>query len=515
MSLTRFRLKAITLWLVGLGLLAGAVVSAYKVGSIEFADEFAALTLQRKAMVGGGAILGVMLVGEVWTRSTVDFSGLFALGLGIGWFVNEMQVEDTEGAKSGREVYYSGYGDSIRRSLTYAGEGAVEVDRVDKRSRDSSVHPTVDREVSMMFIGQTNTGKSTQVKKQLDQWNLDEPVIAHAISERGEYNELGEALNELGADTAMISSRDSDVRWDPFLDRGESIREMINITEGVFRAHHTSETGWSDAARAMLTAAITLTNAKHGDFAALTDVIEQGPDSIIEELNNVPNTGTIHTTLDTLDGAGRSAAFTTMTGEIHSLLESDIFDSDLDRVSLGECFAADGRAIVLDNVQTDRYARGFWRFFVESAIDQAFSAPGRQQFVLDEVDKLPEIGNLENLASAGRSSGVRGILVAQDVHQLDKRYGDMAESIWSNCPNRIAFRAGDVETAEFVLSSLGEVELRKTNVSSSWSGDEYERSVSDSYETGLPLTTGDLTNLEKGEALVQSTDGWWLCKLSE
>ena len=192
-----------------------------------------------------------------------------------------------------------------------------------------------------------------------------------------------------------------------------------------------------------------------------------------------------------------------------------MFNTDLNRISLTDCFAADGRAIVLDNVRMDRYARGFWRFFLESAIDQAFSTEGRQQFVLDEVDKLPEIGNVNELSSAGRSAGVRGLLVAQDVHQLKKRYGDMAGSIWSNCPNRIAFRAGDVQTAQFVLSSLGEVELHKQNVSTSGRGENYERQVSDSYETGLPLTTGDLTSLGQGEALVQSPDGWWLCKLSK
>lgn len=66
-----------------------------------------------------------------------------------------------------------------------------------------------------------------------------------------------------------------------------------------------------------------------------------------------------------------------------------------------------------------------------------------------------------------------------------------------------------------MLSSLCEVELYRQSVSTSRSGEEYGREVSGSYETDLPLTTGDLTGLEQGEALVQSPDGWWLCKLSE
>ncbi|RBI58272.1 hypothetical protein DMJ13_27545 [halophilic archaeon] len=515
MSLSRIRFKATALWLAGLGVLVGAVALSYQLGSTTYANEFAALTLQKKALVGGGAIVGVTLIGEIWTRMTVEFSALAVLGVGLVWFIEESQEAETQRAQSGREKYHSGVGDSIKAGLTRGGENALAVDDVAKRSQSTSVHPTIDRDVSAMFLGQTNTGKSTQAKKLLSQWDLDEPVIAHALSEPGQTNELRAELDALGADTVTISSSGSDVRWDPFLDCGESTREMMNITDGVFRAEQTTDTGWSETARAMLTAAITVTNAKHGDFAALPDVIEQGPDHIIDELEKVPQTNTLTTTLDTLDESGRSATFTTMTSEIQSLLASDVFDASLDRISLADCFTTDGRAIVLDNVRTDSYARGFWRFFLESAISHAFSIDGRQQFVLDEVDKLPHIDNLNELSSAGRAAGVRSILIAQDVHQLKQVYGDMAESIWSNCPNRIAFRAGDAETAEFVLSSLGEVELYKQSVSTSRTGGEHDRQVSGSYETDLPLTTGDLTGLSQGEALVQSPDGWWLCKLSK
>ena len=81
--------------------------------------------------------------------------------------------------------------------------------------------------------------------------------------------------------------------------------------------------------------------------------------------------------------------------------------------------------------------------------------------------------------------------------------------------NRIAFKAGDVETAEFVLSSLGEVELYQQNVSTSGWSEDYERQVSGPYETDLPLTTGDMTGLTQGEALVQSPEDGGLCKLSK
>ena len=121
MSLTRFRLKEASIWLVGLGLLAGAVVLSYRMGTAEFVDEFAALSLRNKALVGGGVVLGIVLIGEIWTRSTVDFSAVIALAAGTFWVVEEMQEGETQRAQSGREKYYSGVGDSVRRGLTHAG----------------------------------------------------------------------------------------------------------------------------------------------------------------------------------------------------------------------------------------------------------------------------------------------------------------------------------------------------------------------------------------------------------
>ncbi|WP_368276912.1 TraM recognition domain-containing protein [Halocatena pleomorpha] len=65
---------------------------------------------------------------------------------------------------------------------------------------------------------------------------------------------------------------------------------------------------------------------------------------------------------------------------------------------------------------------------------------GKQQFLHYAFDKLPRIENLPGLASASRSAGVVGMLVAQDLHQVEDRYGEMAKSLWTNCPNRAAFR---------------------------------------------------------------------------
>lgn len=107
MSLTRFRFKQTAIWLVGLGILAAVVVLSYRMGSTMFAAEFAALTLQKKVAVGGVVVAGVALLGDFWTRSTVEFSALAALFAGGFWFAEQFQEGETQYAQSGREEYDS------------------------------------------------------------------------------------------------------------------------------------------------------------------------------------------------------------------------------------------------------------------------------------------------------------------------------------------------------------------------------------------------------------------------
>lgn len=450
-------------------------------------------------LLGGAVVVGI--VGSVVVRWLPMNVSLPLIGGGV---------------TSGREPFEAGFGDDLRWLLTPSSKKAeyLDVDYVLKKHPDAPPRPILDGGVSEQILGQTNTGKSTFAKKQLEEWE-GSSIIAHALSEPGERNELAEFFRALGIEVFTISSQDSDVRWDPFLDSDGSLRSMENITAGVFESRDVVETGWSESARSLLLATLFVTYDRHGDFAHLDDVLAEGPESIIEALDEIPNTRLVQSSLRHLDDNARGTVYGTLLNRLRPLLATEIFDEDLPRISFTDFFESSGnQVLVLDNIREDSVARGFWRFFIESAIDRAFSAGSEQRFVLDEVDKLPEISNLDDLASAGRSPGVLGIVMAQDVHQLENHYGSMAKSIWSNSPNRICFSTGDAETAAFALSSLGETEVEKRSKSTDWQEIAGER-TSTSITDDLPLTTGELVDLDPGEALIQSPKGWWLCKLSE
>jgi hypothetical protein len=293
---------------------------------------------------------------------------------------------------------------------------------------------------------------------------------------------------------------------------------MQNLAEGLYTAEQLKETGWSKSEKMLLTAMLVYCSVEYDDFGHFQRVLETAPEEVIEMVGEMPEAKLAVQSLTRVDNSDLDVIYTNVNAMMSSLATSDICDPSLPAVEIGEfCEQPNGRAVVLDNITSDSYADGFWRLLTSSAIDIAYETQGRQQFWLDEVDKLPRIGNLGKLASAGRKSGTRGIIMVQDVHQLIKTYErEPAKSIWSNCPNRVMFSAGDAETAEFFLSGLGDRELHQRDLSTKPDGEGGTiTTTSERIIDGKPLLTGELMNKPPGEALIQSPSGWWRAKISE
>ncbi|MFB6187616.1 MAG: type IV secretion system DNA-binding domain-containing protein [Halobacteriaceae archaeon] len=306
-----------------------------------------------------------------------------------------------------------------------------------------------------------------------------------------------------------LSSQNANARWDPFMDFDQSMESMETIAGGIFDNRKTKSTGWTEPARSMLICALAVTSARYDDFAKLPDVIAQGPEFIIDEMAKIPETELYRRTIESMDPEARTTTYHVLINQLRPLLQTAISNESLPRVSLQSYFAnPEDSVIVLDNNRRNNYTDVFWRFFCSTAIDLSLTTTGEQQFLLDELDKLPEIENLDELVSAGRAAGAYGILVAQDVHQLRSIYGDQATTLWSNTPNSICFQVGDTETAAFALSSIGTQELPTRTVRMDGSDGHVTQQIQDKQ----PLLTGDLMNLDVGEALIQSNEGWWLCR---
>lgn len=444
------------------------------------------------------------------------------ISLVMGWIALTSDIFDAESSDGRDEFNVSWIRSrlSARKSQQSKDPDIVAVDRVEKKGRNAGNVPTFETDTSLIVLGQTGKGKSTFIKERLLHWHPYDGVIAHALSNTSGPNEFESFISQWNPDDDVIrlSSQGSTHRWDPFMDFSASMQDMRSIAVGMWESRNTVETGWSDSAKSLLTAALAVTKAQYDDFAKLPNVLEQGPQEIIKKAQSNPNAAVVLSGLDGMSEKDLGTAHSNLMNEISPLLLSELFDDDLPRFSLRGYF--DGKQqdnVVLDNIRQDKFARPYWRFFLQTAIDLSMDSDSRQRFLLDEVDKIPKIDNLDELASAGRSDGSTAIIAAQDRSQIESIYGTMTDSIYANCPNRVVFNVGDGETAEWVLSGLGKHELEQRTVTRSTGNLETEeaRSISETRRDSVPVSEHELMSLEIGEALIQSPDGWWLSKLTE
>lgn len=463
--------------------------------------------IQQLVLTGGVVVLAFLIVNFFWGRVVgVTLFGIFV------WLVGMFRLNS--GPDDGREIFESGTGDTLRRAFHRPDDETVWVDDVYLRDPYESAIPQVNNAVSAFIWGQTRHGKSVLAKALSVNWP-DGTTIAHALSSGPASKNEFERFYEVGGyNVWRFSTANSTHRWDPFLDFEESIGAYRNIAQSIFHVNDVKSTGWDEPAKMMILAALVVTGARHGDFAYLKGVLEQDADSIVEAVGEIDAASGLHTRLLDMDDESRSTALNRAYQVLLPLLETDLFNADLPSVSFREVFkeAKDDRVLVLDSIRKDRAARGFWRFLIETAIDLSYEIDTEQRFMLDEFDKLPEIRNLGELASAGASDKSRGIFICQNKGQVDRIYTEAGtDTIWSNSPNRVTFHAGDKATSEKAITELGKYTLTRHDVSY----DSGEETVSTSYDDKYPMPSSELTNLDKGEALIQSDEGWWLCDLTE
>ena len=132
--------------------------------------------------------------------------------------------------------------------------------------------------------------------------------------------------------------------------------------------------------------------------------------------------------------------------------------------------------------------------------------PRRHQLLL-MLDEFPALGRLDFFETALAflaGYGVRAVLVAQSLHQIDKAYGPN-HAILDNCHVRVAFAPNDERTAKRLSDTLGTAtQLRaQTNLSGKRLSAWLSHTSISSQETPRPLlTAGEILQLPQDDALV-------------
>lgn len=119
-----------------------------------------------------------------------------------------------------------------------------------------------------------------------------------------------------------------------------------------------------------------------------------------------------------------------------------------------------GKALFLEyDIASGGLLSPIYKTMLDVAMKDAMSrtrAGGRIFFILDEFALLPELTHLSNGLNFGRSLGLRFIVGAQNIRQVQEMYGEhLAASVLSSFGTVFAFRLFDGKSREFVRDRFG------------------------------------------------------------
>jgi type IV secretion system protein VirD4 len=117
--------------------------------------------------------------------------------------------------------------------------------------------------------------------------------------------------------------------------------------------------------------------------------------------------------------------------------------------------------------------------------------PGYRHRLLLLLDEFPSLGRLDFFESAlafCAGYGVKAMLIAQSLNQLEKAYGQ-SNSLLDNCHVRLTYAANDDRTARRISDLLGQATRSKMQKSFSGSGFFLSNRSESEQEYGRPLLT--------------------------
>jgi len=397
-------------------------------------------------------------------------------------------------------------------------EFEVPMDRVDDKGEDSPRRPMFDKGESTLVVGSSRSGKTSALKllgAQLD--HSETAVFAHgSIGEYAEYFE-----NDLGMEVIRIGVRDSTARWNLFAE-AESERDLELIARGLFG---TNEEYWETSARQVF-AALLKVIARENQFSSPSHeelrqaVHRSSADETYRKLREYPDLKSAAEHID--PGAEKQQQ-----GIWSHLVQvvNDVFVDDFARrgeFTLSEYIEnPDGRVVVFESPEVSQGVGPMYRVIIDQAIERAMRSSRDGFMLLDEVDTLPRLRNLGDLAARGLAQDTRMLLGVQTVGQLRDVYGASVDGVIGNCNQVIGMTPGNDaggDTVEFYQSLLGERQETISSVSRSRDagvgGGDVRISKSEQFRERTPVDAHTMNQWEKGECLVVRRGDWWTGKLT-
>lgn len=124
----------------------------------------------------------------------------------------------------------------------------------------------------------------------------------------------------------------------------------------------------------------------------------------------------------------------------------------------------------------------------------------RVQYILDEFGNMPPIDDMDQVMTVCLGRNILFNIVLQSFTQLDRRYGDSADTIKENCQNLIYILATNKDTIEEISYSAGE--KTDISISSSQEHSDMNNKINKSADQNRLITPTRLRQLLEGEQLI-------------
>lgn len=146
------------------------------------------------------------------------------------------------------------------------------------------------------------------------------------------------------------------------------------------------------------------------------------------------------------------------------------------------------------------------RIFINYVLDRnmesmQFSEAKKKQRCLFLLDEFPQLGRIEKMETGMAimaGYGLKVLLIAQDVNQVNKNYSK-DNSIISNCHIRIFYTPNDTETAKNICDFLGKETIKVANESQAGS---FKTNKSWNQAGRELLTLSEITQLPKDDEII-------------
>jgi len=409
-------------------------------------------------------------------------------------------------------------GEKLVQTAQPAGDDEFEVSmRVDDKSANAGRVPVLRQDESTLAVGASRSGKTSALKLLACQINYEsKAVVAHGSM--GEYSQF--YRSRLDTEVIEIGVHSSSHHWNLFREIEED-REFDNLARSLFNERDRDY--FETAGRQVFSAVLKLLDREkdNPDHRDIKELFERSTaEETYTKLCEHPDLRSAAEHLDPDAKEQQRGVWSSVVQRVNDVFVGDFAESG--QFSFREYVQnPDEKVVVVESPEVSRGVGPMYQLMLDEGIEKAMQSRRECFMLLDELDTLPAMDNIGDLAARGLAQDVRMLLGIQTIGQLHDVYGvDGSKAVTGNCNQVICLSPGNDEgdSVKFYKSLLGQrretVKGRSRSREKGTSvGGNVRTSVSEQEQDRYPVTEHDMNSWERGEGLVVRRDRWWLGKL--